>query len=225
MTGAHFEQISLFDGRKPDQLALSILRDLCEENADLLTVSEATYLFHLVKVHTLNEDITAHYICPHCKKEGTYKIDLSTGKLNLPPSDFKCPTIAWKLNADAPERTYKVMPVPLAQTIAIQNWFMQVKDINVLAKDTPKEERYQYGLIQTVSSLVRDDDSHILDISNYDTVSDMIKANSFRTMAELISKEKEVNSYGPTLSPITTTCKECGKDATFRIPLFLGLTC
>ena len=51
MTGEHYMQIASSEGQVPEDVALSIVKDLMEEDANKLTMAELRYIFMLIKIN------------------------------------------------------------------------------------------------------------------------------------------------------------------------------
>ena len=65
MTGRHYALLASCEGQLPEDVVLSILKDLVEEDANKLTLSELRYLFMLVKINSLENKYVISVECTH----------------------------------------------------------------------------------------------------------------------------------------------------------------
>lgn len=229
MTGRHFAQIATSDGQVPEDVALSILKDLVVEDANKLTMSEMRYLFMLVKINSLENDYTIIVSCTHekngkvCNHANQLKIKLSDADLNPTPKNYKVPEITFVANNT--EKEYYVLPPTMDMESAIYNWFINKgKSLEDIAND--KQTAINYTFIRACCSLVdkKTNQRLVQNLNDFDTVLTYFDCNKYQTVHKLYEELAEVDSFGVQNKIYEIKCKECGGKLIFRLPLLNGLS-
>ena len=236
MTGRHYALLASCEGQLPEDVALSILKDLMEEDANKLTLTELQYLFMLVKINSLENNYVVDVECPHCNKTNSVKILLSDADLNPTPSDYEVPKILFR-DKDT-EKEYSVMPPTMDKISHLYDYFVTEKNADQDKITNDKALLFDfsvlYGLLHLVDSngnpFVKDTDNFndLLDTSLLEdnktpkpTVLNMNKHSTIRKLLELVA---EVGSYGVQKKTYDTKCKECGGRFIFPLPLLYGVS-
>jgi hypothetical protein len=230
MTGRHYALLASCEGQIPEDVVLSILKDLMEEDANKLTISELRYLFMLVKINSMENKYSLNIECTHHKKDGTYcgcnnKYDvfLSDADLNPTPSDYKVPTI--KFVVDNTEKEYTIMPPTMNMESELYNYFLTEK--NAMPDDISKNKKlsFEYTYIRAIMHLVDKEGNRLVTVdTKYDDLFAYLDVNKYQTITYLYSKVIEENKYGVQNKVYTIKCKECGGTVVFLIPLLGGLS-
>lgn len=229
MNGKHYALLATSEGQIPEDVALSILRDLMEEDANKLTIAELRYLFIMVKINSLENDYKVKIGCTHtlknnktCGHVNTYSINLSDADLNRTPKNYKVPAIFFTI--DKTEKEYKVMPPTMDMESALLNYYIVDKGYSQQDIVDNKEVALQYTFTRSCMHLVdKDGERLIKQVSDFDVALTYMEQNKFQTITELYKLVKEVNSYGVQNKVYEFKCKECGGTLVFQLPLLHGL--
>lgn len=234
MTGRHYALLSSCEGQLPEDVALSILKDLVEEDANLLNLSELRYLFTLVKINSLENDYTVTAECMHKKKNGEscgnlIKVDLhlSDGDLNDTPSDYVPPKITFKVGNKEigfTEKEYSVIPPAMKDESRLYNYFITERNISYEDIGEDKKQSFDYTYLRALLHLVDSDGNRLVkDTDNFDDLFAYLDNNKFQTINKLYDCVIEVNKFGVQNKEYEVKCKECGGTSVFQLPLLYGL--
>lgn len=229
MSGRHYAQLATSEGQIPEDVALSILKDLMEEDANLLTLSEMRYLFMLVKINSLENNYVATVSCTHNKEDGTpcgayneVHIKLSDADLNPTPKGYKVPRLNFV--ADGTEKEYLVMPPTMNMVCALYNWFLTVKGKTVeeLADDkkTATDFSFIYGCLHLTDP--KTNERLVKEFNDFEWILGLLDSNKYQTVHKLLEYVEEVSKYGVQNKTYEINCKECGGKLFFRLPLLHG---
>ncbi len=229
MNGRHYALLASCEGQLPEDVALSILKDLVEEDATKLTISEVRYLFMLVKINSLENKYSVNVECTHTKKDGKpcgcnnkFDVFLSDSDLNPTPDDYKIPTIIFK--TEKSEKEYKVIPPTISNESKLYNYFLTQKNATAEQIEKSKELSFEFSFIRGLLHLVDSDGNRFVpDDSNLDDLMKFLDYNKFQTINQLYDKVIEVNKFGVQNKIYTVKCKECGGTLVFQLPLLSGL--
>lgn len=229
MTGKHYLELAESAGKIPEEVALSIVKDLMEEDADKLTINDLRYIFTLIKINSLENDYKASIKCMISRKSGicghvnTISIKLSDADLNSTSSDYKVPEIDFIIGDT--EKTYKVMPPHCDIEIALYDWFTTQKGIELSKITDDLKSTTEFALIRSVCHLVDQDGKRVVEnFSSFNSVMSWIESNKFSKVTQLLKLVQEVNSFGVQNKEYTIKCEECGGTLKFRLPFLNGLT-
>ena len=233
MTGRHYAQLATSEGQVPEDVAISILKDLVEEDAGKLTIAEVRYLFMLVKINSLENNYEATVSCTHEKKGGkegevcgclnTVKIRLSDADLNPTPKNYKVPEIEFR--TEDSEKTYLVMPPTADMESALWNWFLTVKNKKMEDLADDKDVATEYTFLRGAMHLVdkKTGERLIQELNDFEPALKLLDCNKFSTVHKLNEYVMEVSQFGVQNKVYDITCKECGGKLIFRLPLLNGL--
>jgi len=230
MAGTHYAELASSENKVPEDVCLSILKDLMEEDANKLILSELRYLFILVKINSLEDHCRVSVVCKHknkngeiCGHENPFDFSLAEADLNPTPPDYKVPEIDFVINGT--EKTYKILPPPMNLESELYNYFLTEKNIDPSEIFEDKAESFNYSYLRGVMHLVDKDtgerfvtaETSIAGLFNH------LKENSFKTINKLFDAVIEESKYGVQNKEYTIKCKECGGTLVFQIPLLAGL--
>ena len=241
MTGRHYALLARAKGMLPEDVALSILKDLMEEDANLLTLAELRYLFMMVKINNLENDYIVDIQCEHIKGKKTcgcinhVKVQLQNSDLNPTPSDYEPPKI--KFRRDDTEKEYTVMPPPAKRISELYDFFVTQKNAGPeqIVNDDQLSFEFSFldGLLHLVDSdgnpFVKENDNFadFIDDGNMEDNKTpkptVININKMSVIKELLTFTNEVDSYGVQPTTVDTNCKECGGRIIVPVPLLDGL--
>ena len=231
MTGRHYVQLATSQGEIAEDVALSILKDLVEQDANKLTLSELRYLFMLVKIHAMDNNYTVPVKCTHTKKDGkpcnhvtNYVVHVSDADLNRTPHNYKVPIINVIID-EKTERTFTVMPPTMDMESALLNWAVLEKGWTTKQIEEDKEISMKFTFIRCMMHLVDKDNNRLItEVEQFETCDKYIDMNSYNMVKELYAKCNEVDSYGVQANHwYEFKCKECGGRLVFQVPLLNGL--
>ena len=241
MTGRHYALLASCEGMLPEDVALSILKDLMEEDANKLTLPELRYLFMMVKINSLENKYGIDIQCQHIKGKGLCNamnhvdILLSDADLNPTPSDYEPPKINFR--RDDKEKEYTVMPPTVKRISELYDFFLTKKNANqekiINDKTLSFEFTFLQGLLHLVDKegnpFVKDDDN-FADLLDTGLCEDsktpkptVLNINKLNTITKLLEYVIEVDSYGVQPTAIDIKCKECGGRIIVQVPLLNGL--
>ena len=247
MTGRHYALLASCEGQTPEDVALSILKDLVEEDATQLTLPEVRYLFMLVKINSLENHYSVNVICNnmvHTKdKDGKefekecdcvnhYDVFLSDADLNPTPPNYEVPIV--KFNRDGVEKDYKVLPPAIVEESKLYNYFLTERGANQEQIMQNKELLYEFSFLRALLHLV-DEEGHrfVKPDDNYNVFIDksspkenpntLYNLNNYQVITKIFDAVMEVNEYGVQPKIYELKCKECGGTVLFQLPLLNGL--
>ena len=234
MSGRHYAQLATSEGQVPEDVAISILKDLMEEDAGKLTMAEVRYLFMLVKINSLENNYEVTVSCTHQKKGGkegeecgclnTVKVRLSDADLNPTPKGYKVPEMEFCANGT--EKTYLVMPPTADMESALWNWYLTTKNktMDDLANDKQTSTEYTFlrGCLHLVDK--KTGERLVQQFNDFGYALEWLDCNKFKTIHKLYELVVEVSQYGVQNKIYETKCKECGGTLVFRLPLLNGLS-
>lgn len=231
MSGRHYAELATSEGQIAEDVALSILKDLIEQDANKLTINELRYLFMLVKINALDNNYTVNIKCTHMRKDGkpcghvnTYQVRLSDADLNRTPKNYKVPEINFVVD-DKTQKTFKVMPPYMEMESALLNWFMIEKGHTTEEIENDKDVSLQFTFLRSCMHLVDKEGNWLIDkVEQFEDCDHYLDLNKFDTVKNLYSLCNEVDSFGVQANKLyELTCKECGGRLVFQLPLLNGL--
>lgn len=238
MTGRHYALLASCEGQLPEDVALSILKDLVEEDATQLTLAEVRYLFMLVKINSLENNYSVNVICNNekngkeCGCVNHYDVFLSDADLNPTPQDYQIPVI--KFRRDDTEKEYKVIPPAIVEESKLYNYFLTERNANQEKIMADKELLYEFSFIRALLHLVdsegnrfvKPDDNYNIFIdkaSPEENPKTLYNLNNYKMITKMFDAVTEVNGYGVQPKIYEMQCKECGGTIMFQLPLLNGL--
>jgi hypothetical protein len=229
MNGRHYALLATCEGQVPEDVVLSILKDLVEEDANKLTLSELRYLFMLVKINSMEGNYYLNIECTHRNKKGEicghdnkFQGVLADADLNPTPSGYKVPTITFVIGDT--EKEYKIMPPTMDMESKLYNYFQTEKNAEPeqIAKD--KKLSFEYTFIRAMMHLVDEHDNRVVTVdTKFDDLFEHLETNKYQRITDLYNKVIEVNKFGVQNKIYTIKCEECGGTLVFQIPLLAGL--
>jgi len=231
MKGRHYAEIATSEGQIPEEVALSIVNDLMDEDANKLTLNELRYLFTMVKINSLENNYKVTIICTHIKEDGkscghenVCDVRLSDADLKIPEKKYKPPVINF-IYEDI-EKEYTVIPPTVDMECALLTWFLTEKGIqkDELVKD--KKASFDFTYIRSVMHLIDKETNEraVKDITDFQVALDSLDKNNYSVVHKLYEYIDEVNSYGLAPKIYEIECKECGGKLIYHLPLLDGLS-
>ena len=241
MTGRHYALLARARDMLPEDVALSILKDLMEEDANQLTLAELRYLFMMVKINNLENDYVVDIQCEHIKGKKTcgcinhVKIQIQDTDLNPTPSDYEVPKI--KFRRDETEKEYKVMPPTVKRISELYDFFVTQKNANPEKIINDDQLSFEFSFLSGLLHLVDlEGNPFVREIDNFaDFIDDclcednktpkptVININKMSVIRQLLAYVNEVDSYGVQPTTVDVNCKECGGRLIVPVPLLDGL--
>lgn len=231
MSGRHYVQLATSQGQIAEDVALSILKDLIEQDANKLTLSELRYLFMLVKIHAMDNEYKVPVRCTHVKKDGKpcnhvteYIVHISDADLNRPPHNYKPPKIEVIID-ESTQREFTVMPPTMDMESALLNWVILEKGWTLKEIEEDKEISMKFTFIRCMMHLVDKDNNRLINaVEQFETCEQYIDLNSYSVIKNLYALCNEVDSFGVQGNHLYEfKCKECGGTLVFQLPLLNGL--
>ena len=229
MTGRHYAILATCEGQVPEDVVLSILKDLLEQDANKLTLSELRYLFILVKINSLENEYTVPVKCTHTNDDGTdcgcinqYKIFLSDADLNPTSNDYIPPKIHFRTTDT--EKEYFVIPPTMDIESNIWNFFQTQRNASSEKIVKDKKLSFEYTLLRSICHLVDGDGNRLISTySNFEDILKLADSNKYQTINHLFDYVIEVGKYGVQDKVYEVKCKKCKKKLIFQLPLLHGL--
>lgn len=228
MTGRHYAMLtSAGKYNIPEDLALSILRDLMEEDPNKLTMAELRYVFTMVKIHSLENEYYVTVKCNTCGKSHKYSLLLSDADLHRTPEGYQIPTIMFKTDKQGAEKEYYVKPPLMNMESALYDWFLTEKGKTLEDIATDDETTFNFAWIRSCMHLVDTvtNERLIKDISQFELALSYLNANKYSMIDGFFDKCNEVDSFGVQNPDYKLPCKTKGCKGTveFQLPFFYGL--
>lgn len=231
MTGRHYQLLATSEGMISEDVALSIVNDLLDEDANKLTMNELRYIFMLIKINSLENQYEAKVTCTRKDKDGktcnhtnTYKLYLSDADLNKTPRHYKVPTIEFTTENDELKQ-YRVMPPTMDMESALISWYLNDKNVSIEQLSEDKNVAFDYQCIRAIMHLVDDKGNRVVDtLTDFEYVFKFLDLNTYQTMNKLYELVLEVSSFGVQNKLYEFKCEECGGTLVFQLPLLYGLT-
>lgn len=241
MTGRHYALLARAKGMLPEDVALSILSDLMDEDANKLTLAELRYLFMMVKINNLENDYTIDIECRHIKGKKTcgcinhVKVQLQDSDLNQTPSDYEPPKI--KFRRDDTEKEYIVMPPTAKRISELYDFFVTQKNASPEQIINDDQLSFDFSFLSALLHLVESNgEPFVKEKDNFaDFIDDglcednktpkptVININKMSVIRQLLEFVNEVDSYGVQPTTVNVNCKECGGRLIVPVPLLDGL--
>lgn len=227
MRAKHYDALTTSSGDHHEEVVLSILKDLMEEDPYKLTTIDLMYLFTLVKISSIGSVLHVTTRCPQIVATPNGNTRVCGAKYAFNFSLAKDNDVIYRdPSTPAPKFTLTVNGTPEEFSIKLPTMATEIELLNtldaegksrkeVLLKDRPAAMRYSRARMA----------AHF--VSNNHTQEEIVKAiedMSYREMSELTALIKSVNSYGLRQKVFTCTCKECGGVFDYRLPLFFGIS-
>ncbi len=231
MSGRHYAQLACSQGQIAEDVALSILKDLLEQDANKLTIAELRYLFMLVKINAMDNSYIVKVKCTHTKKDGKpcnhvteYKVNLSDADLNRPPKNYKVPEIDFVID-DKTQKKFKVMPPTMDMESALLNWFVVEKGHTFDEIENDKEVSLEFTFIRGLLHLIDKEGNRLITkTEQFEKCNGYFDINKYQTIRNLYAAMNEVDGFGvQSDKSYEFTCKECGGKLSFQLPLLNGL--
>ena len=230
MTGRHYATLATSEGQIAEDVALGILKDLIEQDANKLTIPELRYLFMLVKINAMENSYFVDVACTHTNKKGEpcgcvnhFEVKLSDADLNRTPHNYKVPEITF-VDLEDKEQTYKIMPPTMDMESALLNWFLIEKNHSVEEITENAQDALSFSFIRSLMHLVDKNGNRLIsEVNQFETSDKYFDCNKFTTIKNLYQKCVEVDSFGVQDKVYEFKCKECGGRIIFRLPLLHGL--
>lgn len=242
MTGRHYALLASCKGRLPEEVALSILKDLVEEDANKLTLAELRYLFMLVKINNLEDEYIIIATCQHHKKDGTIcnhdnkvKVFISDADLNPTSSDYEPPKIKFRKNNT--EKEYSVLEPPIKRVVELYEYFQNDRGATSEDIENDDELKRDFSMLYSLLHLYDSEGNPFVEVNdNFSDLIDtgymedgktlkpsVININKFTSFTKLLEYTLEVDGYGVQTKEYDITCEECGGRIIFQLPLLHGL--
>ena len=230
MRGRHYAEIATSNGQLPEEVALSIVNDLMDEDANKLTLNELRYIFMLIKINSLENDYNVTVTCTHEKKDGTIcgcenikHIKLSDADLNFPKKNYQPPVIRFSYSGE--EKEWRVIPPTVDMECAVLNWFLTEKGIKREELLVDKKESFNFTYIRSVMHLVDEvtGERAVKEMTDFEVALKSLDENKYSLIHKLYELVEDVSQYGLTSKMYELTCKECGGKLVFHLPLLDGL--
>jgi len=230
MTGRHYATLATSEGQIAEDIVLGILKDLIEQDANKLTLSELRYLFMLVKINAMENSYFVDVACTHVNKKNEtcghvnhFEVKLSDADLNRTPHNYKVPEINF-VNLEDKEQTYKVMPPTMDMESALLNWFLIEKNHSIEEITENAQDALSFSFIRSLMHLVDKNGNRLIsEVNQFETADKYFDCNKFTTIKKLYEYSAKVDSFGVQDKTYEFKCKECGGRIIFRLPLLNGL--
>lgn len=231
MTGRHYAFLATSEGQIPEEVVLSIVKDLMVEDANKLTLTELRYVFTLIKINSLENEYNVSVVCNYydekkkgpCKTVNVIPVSLSDSDLNKCPNDYKVPEIEFYYEKDK-QKVYSVMPPTVDMEIGLIKLFTleRNKTIEEVMKD--ETEKFNYSICVSLLHLIDKDGKRLIqNLSDIDSLLKYLDLNPYMKIKQLLQYQEEVSSFGIQNKIYECNCKECGGKLRYRIPLLHGL--
>ena len=230
MKGRHYAEIATSEGQLPEEVALYIVNDLMDEDANKLTLNELRYLFMLIKINSLENDYKVTVTCTHevdgkiCGHENTQQIKLSDADLKFPKKNYQPPVINFSYHGI--EKEWRVMPPTVDMECAVLNWFLTERNMKRDELLLDKKASFDFTFIRSVMHLVNEvtGERAVKEMPDFEVALKSLDENKYSLVHKLYELVEDVGQYGLAPKMYELTCKECGGKLVFHLPLLDGLS-
>lgn len=226
MSGNHYDALTTLQGDHQEEVVLSILGDLMDEDPYQLTQIDLMYIFTLVKLATLGPNLTVNTACPAkivtpsgirvCSTPYKFTINLQEDDVEYFPKGEKVPTFTMKVGEK--EETFELQLPTMAKEIECLGEFE--KDGTTrreILSDKNKTKLNEYTKRRCILHLKTNSYTE-------QQLYEALCASSFKTITTLNERVLDLAKYGLKHKVYACTCKECGGKFNYRLPLLAGLS-
>lgn len=231
MSGRHYAELACSQGQIAEDVALSILKDLVEQDANKLTIAELRYLFMLVKINAMDNNYVVKVKCTHTKKDGKpcnhiteYKVNVSDADLNRTPKNYKVPEVEFVID-DKTQKKFKIMPPTMDMESALLNWCIVEKGMNINDIENDPDTSFDFTYLRGLLHLIDKDGNRLISkVEQFEDSKKYLDINKYQTIRDIYAAMNEVDKFGVQSDKLYEfTCKECGGKLSFQLPLLNGL--
>lgn len=223
MRGKHFDALTTVAGKHFEEVVLSILKDLMEQDPYLLTQIDLMYLFTLVKIASFGGQLEVTTVCPRQIQlgGGAYRqcgaqtrFTISMGDDDVLYYEGEPPVVRLDMGEGREEEFLVRMP----------SMFVELKLLNAFEEKGISRE-----------DLLKDADSALLyskqrlaahvftERHSLEQVIQALDNGSFRFKADFAKQVTALADYGLKHKVYDVKCKECGGKYSYRLPLHAGI--
>ncbi len=242
MKGRHFDVLTLGDTENFEQVVVSILRDLMEEDPEMLTMQELYHVWTYVKILTLGPTLSVTALCP---KEIAFKTETkqSASKIcNTPlettvdlardsdilrlPKKYKVPSLDFVIDPEEGVKTYYFRPPTLKQEMLLLARFQEEghsrTDLISLSKLDVSFHYSKHRMLLHVTD--KEGNFLLLDYEDRERAVEALKdKNSLKVIASLAKFVQELASFGVVTKEKQVECSSCKSLISLSLPLKSGL--
>ena len=221
MKGKHFDALTTVQGKHFEEVVLSILKDLMEQDPYQLTQIDLMYVFTLVKIASFGGQMEITTTCPmQIHVNGGYrqcgaqtKFQLSLADDDVVYYEGEAPTVTLDCGAGA-----EVFPVKLP------TMFMEIKIINGFEeKGIAREDLLNDGETALAYSKQRLAAHVFTERYSLEQIINALDTGTFKQKADFARQCTLLADYGIKHKVYEVKCKECGGRYNYRLPLYAGL--
>ncbi len=243
MKGRHFDVLTLGDQENFEQVVVSILRDLMDEDPEELTMQELYHVWTFVKISTLGPTLSVSANCP---KEVGFKdennnraskicntllettIDLaSESDICRLPKNYKVPSLDFLVKKEEGTKKYYFRPPPVREEMLLIARFQEAgvsrMDLIDLTKDL--KSTFSYSKHRMLLH-VTDEKGNFLFFNHEDreeAIHFLLEENPLTIMASFTRIVKELATFGVVTKAKDVVCSSCNSSIKLSLPLKSGL--
>ena len=236
LTGKHCRMLATADSESLDRVVLSVLGDLMGGKGDSyrLTQGEAYHLFMLAKIYSFGPTLKTSIRCrrtlapaggkvQECGALTEVEFSLLESDISYCPHDYEIPKVTVRLGDRDME--CHVRPPTMAKELGLITYF-QERGISRAAILSAENRDLALEWANHRMALYLHEISTGNNFSENSVREEVVKAfddNPAKLIGILVKIIQEHDGFGVAHKRLKATCKECGGDLTFRLPLSAGL--
>lgn len=225
MKARHYDALTTITGDHYEEVVLSILKDLMEQDPYKLTNCDLQYVFTLVKIASISSTLKITLHCPQ-------KLLLPNNTQRVCNADI---TFGYSLAKDDDVVYCELKELPTVtlpigdkeETFAV-HFPTMTQEIELLEKyETAGHDRKSLLTDKAVTAQYAKERMAMHLITNQYTRDELVAAindTSFKKLKEITDVIRDLDKYGLKHKEVKCTCKECGGTFNYRLPLFSGLS-
>jgi hypothetical protein len=243
MTVEHFDTLALISDDDAERGALSVLKDLMEEDPFLLSMRELYHVFMIVKVSSFGPDVPVMVPCPHtilepegkgvvaCGNSINATYSLAESDLVYAPEGFEIPTVEIALDilgriTDKPV-VYTVRPPTMTDELDLLTMYqeqgVQRRDLSDLVNHRDLVLGYaRHRMLLYLRE--KETGAGFADREGRNKALEGLKKLPVSVLRELTKAVNEVDAFGVLSPRHQVVCDKCGKSVTFRTGLLSGVS-
>jgi len=236
LTGRHCRNLAVADSESFDRVVLSVLGDLMGGQGDSyrLTQSEAYHLFMLAKICSFGPTLTTSVRCrrmlapaggkvQECGALTEVSFSLLESDINYCPHGYEIPAVTVGIGGRGVECL--VRPPTMAHELGLITYFQErgVSRADILSGENRGLAMDWANHRMALYLHEKETGNTFHEHSLREEVVKAFDDNPARLIGSILKIIQEQDGFGVSHKRLKATCKECGGDLTFRLPLSAGL--
>ncbi len=243
MKGRHFDVLTLGDQENFEQIVISILRDLMDEDPEKLTMQELYHVWTFVEISTLGPTLSVSANCPKeigfktetgqraskiCNNslETTINLAEDSDILRL-PKKYVIPSLEFLLELEEGSKVYYFRPPTLKEEIFLLSRFQEegFSRADILDLKNKLDCSFRFSKHRMLLH-VTDEEGKFLFSDHYDrekAIKILLDGNPMTIIAKITKIVQELATFGVVTKAKNVICSSCQSETKLSLPLKSGL--